>query len=320
MHLLLVTPVPRTSRKGNRITTDRWEHLLTELGHDVKVDRNYADQTADAMLALHARRSAESVRRFREDHPESPVVLALTGTDVYRDIHENDAARETLSYADRFIVLQPEARKELPERYRQQVHVVYQSISDVPDPVDPKANCFEVCVIGHLRSVKDPFRTEEASRLLPKDSTIQVTHVGGELEEGMAAEARERMENNPRYEWTGEQPRDETLRVISRSRLLVHSSRMEGGAHAISEAIACETPVLASEIPGNVGLLGPDYPGYYPVGSSSALAAKLRRAETDSEFYRRLQEGVRSKQDIVKPAHERKQLKELFNGLALEFL
>jgi nicotinic acid mononucleotide adenylyltransferase len=108
------------------------------------VDRNYTDRTADVMLALHARRSAESVRRFREDHPETPVVLALTGTDVYRDIHENDTARETLSYADRFIVLQPEARKELPERYRKRVHVVYQSISDVPEPVEPKADSFEV--------------------------------------------------------------------------------------------------------------------------------------------------------------------------------
>jgi glycosyltransferase involved in cell wall biosynthesis len=168
--------------------------------------------------------------------------------------------------------------------------------------------------------VKDPFRVEQASRLLPEASDILVTHVGGELEEGMAAEARKRMENNPRYEWAGEQPRNETLRILSRSRLLVHSSRMEGGAHAISEAIACETPVLASDISGNVGLLGPDYPGYFPVESSSALAAKLRRVEAEPEFYRRLQGGVRSKRDIVQPAHEREQLRELFDGVAQEFL
>ena len=171
-------------------------------------------------------------------------------------------------------------------------------------------------MIGHLRSVKDPFRAEKASRMLPEDSGVRVTHVGGELEDGMAVEARQRAEDNPRYEWVGERPRDETMWILSRSRLLVHSSVMEGGAHAISEAIACQTPVLASEIPGNVGLLGRDYPGYFPVRSTETLADRLVDAETDDAFYDRLQQGVRSKNDIVQPAHERQQLRELFEDVA----
>lgn len=152
--------------------------------------------------------------------------------------------------------------------------------------------------------------------MLPEDSNVEVTHVGGELEDGMAEEARRRMEDNPRYEWVGERPRDETLRILSRSRLLVHSSLMEGGAHAISEAIACETPVLASEIPGNVGLLGQGYPGYFPVRSSEALADQLARAESVDTFYDQLQQGVTSKKEIVQPAHERRLLRELFDDVA----
>lgn len=144
MNILLITPVPRTSRKGNRITTDRWEQMLSEIGHDVRVEEEYAGQEADAMLALHARRSADAVRAFEDDQPDNPIVLALTGTDVYRDIHENETARGTLSYADRFIVLQPEATMELPEAMRDRVHVVYQSISNVPGPVEARPDGFEV--------------------------------------------------------------------------------------------------------------------------------------------------------------------------------
>ncbi len=144
MNVLLITPVPRTSRKGNRITTDRWEAMLTEIGHNVRVEESYSGQQAEVMLALHARRSADAVRAFDRDQPDAPIVLALTGTDVYRDIHENETARDTLSYADRFIVLQPEAAKELPEAMRDRVQVVYQSINNVPEPVAARTDAFEV--------------------------------------------------------------------------------------------------------------------------------------------------------------------------------
>lgn len=163
--------------------------------------------------------------------------------------------------------------------------------------------------------MKDPFRAEEASRQLPEESRITVTHVGGELEEGMAEEAERRMDDNPRYEWIGEQTREETLKILSRSRALVHSSVMEGGAHAISEAIACGTPVIASDIPGNTGLLGPEYPGVFPVRSTEDLAKVLRRAETDEAFYESLREGVRKRRHIVRPKHERDQLRTLLEDV-----
>lgn len=58
--------------------------------------------------------------------------------------------------------------------------------------------------------------------------------------------------------------------------VLVHPSRMEGGAHVVIEAVLSGTPVLASRIDGNVGLLGKDYAGYFPVGDAGGLAALLQ--------------------------------------------
>ena len=48
------------------------------------------------MLALHARRSHASIKAFPR---EKPLVVALTGTDVYRDIHQSAEARESLELA-----------------------------------------------------------------------------------------------------------------------------------------------------------------------------------------------------------------------------
>lgn len=297
------------------MTTERWAGIFRDLGHRVTVTRDYDGEVHEVMVALHARRSAEAIRLYRESCPDGSLVLALTGTDLYRDIHRDDAARESLHYADRFVLLQPEGVKELPENLRDRARVIYQSISDAPEPVPPREEEFEVSVIGHLRAVKDPFRAEKASRRLPEASRIRITHVGGVLEPELEEVAEKAEPENPRYRWLGERSRKETLQILARSRLLVHSSRMEGGAHVISEAIACETPVLASNIPGNVGMLGKDYPGYFQTGSTSALADRLKQAETDSDFLDRLREGVLARSGIVEPERERTAWRELIETL-----
>jgi len=269
-------------------------------------------------VALHARHGRTAVERFRARWPDRPLVLTLTGTDLYGDIHRDPRAREVLEWATRLVVLQPLGVDELPAALRAKARVIYQSATRPPNAPPPRTDVFEVCVIGHLRPVKDPFRAAWAARRLPASSRIRVLHLGAALSDDMAAQARAEMAVNPRYRWLGERPRWETLRVLARARLLVHSSEMEGGANVLSEAIACGTPVLASFIPGNVGLLGPDYPGYFPVGDTEALAALMERAETDPDFYQALQAGVARQRPLVDPARERQSwaelLAELFAG------
>src|SRR5439155_19877091 len=108
-----------------------------------------------------------------------------------------------------------------------------------------------------------------------------------------------------RYRWLGDLPRWKALRLLARSRLLVLTSRLEGGANAISEAIAAAVPVLASHISGSVGILGAGYPGYFPVGDTPALAVLLDRAETDADYYGSLQAWCRRLRPLVRPARER---------------
>jgi glycosyltransferase involved in cell wall biosynthesis len=120
----------------------------------------------------------------------------------------------------------------------------------------------------------------------------------------MAEQARAEMAVNPRYLWQGERPRGQALRTLARCRLLVLTSQLEGGANVISEALAVGVPVVSSNISGSIGLLGRDYPGYFPYGDTAALAALLSRAETDEVFYRDLRRRCERLQPLVDPEKE----------------
>ena len=226
-----MTPAPPRSRSGNRVTALRWSRFLRELGHTVGIAQEFNRQRCDLLIALHARRSFVSIRRFRDKHPSAPLVLALTGTDLYGDIHSDANARTSLELADRFIVLQPCGIDELPRRHRGQARVIFQSVR--PPALNSasasgRGGSFDACVLSHLRPVKDPFRAAAAARLLPPTSRIRILHAGGVIESTMASQARAEQAANSRYRWLGELPRWRALRLLARSRLLILSSQMEG--------------------------------------------------------------------------------------------
>jgi putative glycosyltransferase (TIGR04348 family) len=321
MRIGIVTPAPPGSRYGNRITALRWARILRRLGNRVSILQTYAGQPYDLLIALHARRSHSSIVTFQRQNPAAPVIVALTGTDLYRDIQTNHLARESLDLASRIVVLQPKAIEELQPSLRDKTRVIYQSVEDKqalrgmrgrsPKTMVSKREArssrrFDVCVIGHLRLVKDPFRTALAARLLPPSSKIRVLQVGGAMTDAMAAKALREMRVNQRYEWLGEQRRTHVSRVLANSQVCVISSRMEGGANVLSEAITASVPILASRIAGNVGILGRDYPGYFAVGGTKELAQLLRRVETSPAYLAELRERVKSLSVLFTPAREQK--------------
>jgi len=163
MRVLIVTPAPPGSRKGNRITALKWRRILHQLGHRVDVSEAYDGSRCDVLIALHARRSAKSIQTFRKAHPHGELIVALTGTDLYRDINRSRAALRSLETASRLIVFHPQARSELPKPFQAKSHVIYQSATPPRSVPPPRKNVFEVAVVGHLRPVKDPFRAALAS-------------------------------------------------------------------------------------------------------------------------------------------------------------
>lgn len=314
MKIALVTPAAARSRYGNRNTAIRWSRMLRELGHQVKVQEVWDNRNADLLLALHARRSHDSISRFAEKHPDRPLIVALTGTDLYRDIREDVNAQESMELATRMIVLQDMGLRELAPRLRRKTHVVYQSCHPIPRKPALKS-CFEIVVSGHLREEKDPFCAAAALRYLPADSRIRITHIGGARTPAMADEARQWMQQEPRYTWQGELTHARALALLARSRVMLLSSRMEGGANVISEALTARVPVIASKISGNIGMLGRNYQGYYAVSDPRALARLLKKVENNPGFLAVLQHQCGMRRKLISPASEKHALRLLLRSL-----
>ena len=75
-------------------------------------------------------------------------------------------------------------------------------------------------------------------RLLRDDASLQIEHIGGALDESLAASARQTTAECPGYRWLGALPHEETRDTIAAAHALVHTSRIEGGANVVIEAVS----------------------------------------------------------------------------------
>ena len=294
-----------SSLGGNRTTAVRWQRLLEELGHSTSLVQSWPSDEADVLIALHARKSFDSIRRFHELRQGAPLVVALTGTDLYHDLDRSHEVLRAVEMATCVVALQPAALERLPPAVHDKVHVILQSAEPTPSPSKTLPDRFEVSVLSHLREIKDPLLVAAATRRLPAASRIVVRHAGAALDKRLGEQARKETETNRRYRWLGPLPFDRARELLASSRLLVLSSRDEGGANVVSEAIVAEVPVLSTDIPGSRGLLGDDYPGYYPVGDDTGLANLLLRAESEPAFLAELEEHCARLSPCFTPEGER---------------
>jgi putative glycosyltransferase (TIGR04348 family) len=275
--VVIVSPALADANNGNWRTAHRWQELLSGR-HAVRITKAWPDAGSEGdtlMLALHARRSAAPIAAWAQRHPGRGLAVVLTGTDLYQDIATDADARRSLALAQRIVVLQELGPQALPPQHRGKARVLFQSTPALPALPKP-ADRLQAVMVGHLRQVKTPQTLWAAARLLRGRSDIRIAHIGdGTDEPALAGDARATALDCPGYEWLGALPHDETVRHIRSAHVLVHTSALEGGAHVVMEAVRCGTPVLASRVPGNVGMLGADYAGYFPHGDAAALARLL---------------------------------------------
>lgn len=331
--IALAAPVRPTERSGNDVTADRWATHLRHLGHDVRVvaiDESATAPTHDAaacldaarvLIVLHARRGASLARWFADRHPGRPVVVALTGTDLYLDLPGDASAAATVEAADALIVLQRAALDRLARfdpRWGSKAHVVHQSIDPALVPArQPVADELRVVVLAHLREVKDPLLVARAVRHLGPSSRVRVHHAGRALDDHWRSLAEAEDAANPHYRWYRELDRPGALALLASAGVLACTSLAEGGANVVTEAIAVGVPVIGTRIDGNTGLLGDDHPGLVPVGDDEAMAGLLRRLERDPAAHDELQRRTDELRDLVDPATERASLDRLVSSLTV---
>lgn len=298
----LVSPALADANNGNWHTALRWSRFLADAAQ-VQIVQAWDGAPVDALIALHARRSADSIARFRDAHPHAPITLVMTGTDLYRDLRIDTNAQHSVECASHVVVLQDEALKALPVEARAKARCIVQSASRVLRD-DAAVGHVGLVAVGHLRDEKDPLTLMAAACRLPPDGPIRIHHIGRPLDAALGAAAQRTMRACAHYRWLGGLDVRATRRWIARSRALVHMSRMEGGANVVIEAVRSQVPVLASRIDGNVGLLGADYDGYFPVGDADALAALMLRFAGDAPFARHLAAQCRAREPRFTPAEE----------------
>ena len=313
--VLIVSPALADANNGNWQTAWRWSRLLaghyqTRIVQDWQASQG---EEAVALLALHARRSAASIQAWAQAHPGRGLGVVLTGTDLYRDIQTDAAAQRSLALAQRLVVLQAQGPQALPVAYRDKTRVIFQSTSARRAWLKSDRHLRAV-MVGHLREEKSPETLFAAARLLRNRPDIHIDHIGAALAPTLGELARQTAADCPNYRWLGGLDHETTRRRIQRAHVLVHASRMEGGAHAILEAVCSGTPVLASRIDGNVGMLGDAHHGYFELGDDARLAELIVRARDEANFLPVLRADGVGRGALFAPAAERLHLQQLISS------
>ena len=316
--IVIVCPAVRDDNNGNWQTARRWQRLL-QPAYRVRIVQQWPDGASadadEAMLALHARKSAPSVAAWAQAHPGRGLAVVLTGTDLYKDILTDASAQASLQLAQRLVVLQECAPAALPVALHTRVQLIFQSTT-ARRTLPKTSRRLRAVMVGHLRDEKSPQTLMDAAQALESGEGIVIDHIGQAMTTHWQMQAQATALACPHYHWLGGLAHAQTRRRIQQAHVLVHTSRMEGGAHVVMEAVCSGTPVLASRIPGNVGMLGADYAGYFDWNDASALVTLLRRCRNNGDpLLAQLQAQCALRAPLFAAPAERASLTELLQHL-----
>lgn len=311
----VVVPPLATGQSGNSVTGERYVRMFNDLGHESTLVAE-TRVGSDLVVALNAYRTAAAVKAATA--AGSLIVVVLTGTDIYRFLASDaDVVLETLDQAHRLVGLNDRVGSELERRHRERLEIIPEGARRSAVVRRTSATEFSVVVVGHLRDEKDPRTVAAAVRDLPSQSRITVHHYGAPHSTDWAEWAQSEQRSNSRYRWHGEIPRSEMESIYAQAHVLVNSSMIEGGANAISEAVMADLPVLASNIPGNIGVLGESYPGYFDAGDPCSLSSSLLGLESDPQKLTELSSAVTDLQPRLTIDEETGRWNQLLAGLAV---
>ncbi|HRD90869.1 MAG TPA: selenoneine biosynthesis selenosugar synthase SenB [Accumulibacter sp.] len=315
--VVIVSPALADANNGNWRTARRWQRFLSGLA-STRIIRHWPDALADDDRAMHARRSAPAIAAWREVRRPGGVGLIRTGSDLYRDILVDSAAQASLPLVGALVVLQGLGPLALPAGLRGKTREIFQSTSSRRALLMTDGYLLAL-IVGHLREERVPETLFAAAHGLAGDDAVRIDHLGDALDPLLGEAARATMAESANYRWLGGQPHAATRRRIQRAHLLVHASRIEGGAHVVMEAVCSGTPVIASAIDGNIGMLGKDYAGYFACGDAPALAELLVRCRASQGqadgLLARLAAQCRQRAAQFAPAAERSALRQLVADL-----
>ncbi len=319
--VVIISPALQDANNGNWQTARRWAHMLSK-AHRTRIIRAWQPEADDlcqsdnVMIALHARRSAASIAAWVSQRSSHSLIVALTGTDLYRDIEIDRQAQQSLDAAGKLIVLQELGALRLPAQHRAKTRIIFQSTTSRKTLTKTNKHLNAV-MVGHLRDEKMPQTLFEAARLLADEPQIRITHIGAGLDDRLAQDAIHTEAICSGYTWARGQTHSQTRSRIQRAHVLVHTSKMEGGAHVIMEAVCSGTPVLASQIDGNVGMLGANYDGYFSVGDAQGLSKLLRLCRSEPAFLDHLKHQCALRAPLFAPASEQAALLKIVRTAAL---
>ncbi len=208
-----------------------------------------------------------------------------------------------MKLADRLVVLHEASLEQVPEIFRGKTSVIYPSVTLPADLQHAPEGDFTIIMTGNMRKEKNPaLAVAAAEKISP---ALEIHHYGECTSTGS--------ENVIEH---GIFSHDTMLDAMSSAGVLLNTSFQEGGANAICEAVTMGLPVVASAIPGNIGMLGEDYAGLFPSNDLDALVNMLEKTANDPDFYALLKKQLAARAPLFTYAQESESWQDLLNGLS----
>ena len=170
----------------------------------------------------------------------------------------------------------------MPE-LEKKIFVIHQSsqVSKLQKNRRKIGNDISVLMIGNIRREKDQLTGINGFNNLFKNLKMKslhkvfLTHIGYDLNRGYANIVKKSAKKNKQIKFLGFVNHKKTMELLLKSDLFLNTSIIEGSCLALKEAIDSRIPVLVSDNPCHMTILGDNYPGFFKTRKKDDLTKKL---------------------------------------------